>query len=214
MKMNEHVLITGASSKLGKLISKILAKKNYSLLLHYYKSEKKTINLAINLKEKFKNQNFSPIYLDLTKNHSLEFISEKIFTKTKNINGIINNASLYTYDNFNDFNKNNFDSNFNIHFRNPVNLISIVSKNLSNKKKEGFAINITDNNLNRDNHFSYNFSKTLLSIWTNKNYEKTLKITEFKPGDLFPSKDSVKTEIDFKNKFSKLIEYNYGHPRK
>ena len=128
MKMNEHVLITGASSKLGKLISKILAKKNYSLLLHYYKSEKKTINLAINLKEKFKNQNFSPIYLDLTKNHSLEFISEKIFTKTKNINGIINNASLYTYDNFNDFNKNNFDSNFNIHFRNPVNLISIVSK--------------------------------------------------------------------------------------
>ena len=103
MKMNEHVLITGASSKLGKLISKILAKKNYSLLLHYYKSEKKTINLAINLKEKFKNQNFSPIYLDLTKNHSLEFISEKIFTKTKNINGIINNASLYTYDNFNDF---------------------------------------------------------------------------------------------------------------
>ena len=59
MKMNEHVLITGASSKLGKLISKILAKKNYSLLLHYYKSEKKTINLAI----------ISLKYFDIIKNN-------------------------------------------------------------------------------------------------------------------------------------------------
>tara|TARA_B100000029_G_scaffold302219_1_gene295095 strand:- start:278 stop:922 length:645 start_codon:yes stop_codon:yes gene_type:complete len=214
MKMNEYVLVTGASSKLGNLISKILAKKNYSLLLHYYKSEEKTISLAKNLKEKFNNQNFYPLYLDLSKNHAIELISEKIFSETKTIHGIINNASLYTYDKFNNFNSNDFDSNFNIHFRNPINLISIISKNLSSKKKEGFAINITDENLNRDNHFSYNFSKTLLSIWSNKNFEKTLKITEYKPGNLFPSKNSEKTKIDFNNKFSKLIKYNYGHIRR
>ena len=81
MEINEHVLVTGASSKLGELISKILAKKNYSLLLHYYKSKKKTINQAKNLKEKFKNQNFYPLYLDLSKNHSLEFISENLEAK-------------------------------------------------------------------------------------------------------------------------------------
>ena len=85
MEINEHVLVTGASSKLGDLISKILAKKNYSLLLHYYKSKKKTINQAKNLKEKFKNQNFYPLYLDLSKNHSLEFMSEIIFSETKNL---------------------------------------------------------------------------------------------------------------------------------
>jgi short-subunit dehydrogenase len=214
MKINEHVLITGSSSKLGTLISKILAKKKFSLLLHYYKSEEKTINLAKILKEKFKNQNFYPLYLDLSKNHSLEFMSEIIFPETKNIHGIINNASLYTHDNFNDFDKDNFNSNLNIHFRNPLNLISIISDNLSNENKKGFAINITDKNLNRDNRFSYNFSKTLLSNWSNKNYEKTLKIIEFKPGDLLPSGDSEKTKTDFKHIFSKLIEYNYGHPRR
>jgi short-subunit dehydrogenase len=45
MEINEHVLVTGASSKLGELISKILAKKNYSLLLHYYKSKKKSLKI-------------------------------------------------------------------------------------------------------------------------------------------------------------------------
>ena len=214
MEINEHVLVTGASSKLGELISKILAKKNYSLLLHYYKSKKKTINQAKKLKEKFKNQNFYPLYLDLSKNHSLEFMSKIIFSETKNIIGIINNASLYTHDNFNDFDIDNFDSNFNIHFRNPLNLISIISDNLSNKNKEGFTINITDKNLNRNNRFSYNFSKTLLSNWSNKNYEKIMKITEFKPGNLLPSKNYEKLETDFQHIFNKLIEYNYGHPRK
>lgn len=211
MKINEYVLITGASSKLGKLISEVLAKNNYSLLLHYYKSINETISLAKELARRFKNQNFHTIHLDLSKHHSLDSISKALYSKTENIHGVINNASLYERDHINNFHKDNFESNLNIHFRNPVTLISIISEKLSVQNKHGFVINITDEKLNRKNRFSYNISKTLLSNWNNKNIEKDIKITEFKPGNLLPSKNPQKSEQDFKQKFSKLITYNDGH---
>ena len=68
--------------------------------------------------------------------------------------------------------------------------------------------------LNRENYFSYNVSKTLLSNWNSNNIEKTVKIIEFKPGNLMPSKNSKNIVRNFKQKFSELIEYNDGYIRR
>ena len=68
--------------------------------------------------------------------------------------------------------------------------------------------------LNRENYFSYNVSKTLLSNWNSNNIETTVKIIEFKPGNLMPSKNSKKTVQNFKQNFSELIEYNDGYIRR
>ena len=214
MKVNEYVLVTGASSKLGKLIAEILAEKNYNLLLHYYKSKNETVALAKKLGKQFKNQNFQVMHIDLSKEYSTNTFTKILYSKVKDISGIINNASRYENDQINNFDKDNFESNINIHFKNPTALISVISKKLLSQNKQGFAINITDKMLNRENYFSYNVSKTLLSNWNSNNIEKTVKIIEFKPGNLMPSKNSKKTIQNFKQNFSELIEYNDGYIRR
>ena len=45
------------------------------------------------------------------------------------------------------------NKNLNIHFRNPVTLISCLINSDANRK---FAINITDQNLSEDGYYSYN----------------------------------------------------------
>ena len=72
------------------------------------------------------------------------------------------------------FNSNFLNENLNIHFRNPVTLIScLINSNSKNK----FAINITDKNLSESGYYSYNKSKLLLSEYSknmnfyNKKYQ-------------------------------------------
>ena len=115
MKVNEYVLVTGASSKLGKLIAEILADKNYTLLLHYYKSKNETVALAKKLGKQFKNQNFQVMHIDISKEYSTNTITKILYSKVKDISGIINNASMYEKDQINNLDKDNFESNINIH---------------------------------------------------------------------------------------------------
>lgn len=200
----KFVLLTGSSSKLGRPIAEILATKKYNILLHYFKSEKETISLAKTLKYKFSEQDFCPIHIDLTKNNSRRSI-KKLIPKSKNIIGIINNASLYFEDSKDNFKFEDYKKNINIHYRNPLTLISLLIENGG----VSFAINITDNNLNKDKYFSYSMSKSMLSDYCFENSITSLKninMVEFKPKKILPSKDPFKNITKFKQEFNKLLK--------
>ena len=161
MKNKEYILITGSTGKLGKTICEIFADMGKNIILHYLNSDKK-INLITNdLKKRFPKISIIKIKIDLSNLYSANHFNKKIFNKFK-IKGLINNASIFIKDEKN-INTKFLNKNLNIHFRNPVTLISCLINSDANRK---FAINITDQNLSEDGYYSYNRSKLLLSEYS------------------------------------------------
>ena len=203
MKNIEYILITGSTGKLGKTICEVFAEMGENIILHYFDSDKKINLISEDIKKKFPKISIIKIKIDLSKLYSVSYFNKNLFNKYK-IKGLVNNASFFIKD------KHNTDTNFlnknlNIHFRNPVALIScLINSDLKNK----FAINITDKNLFEGGYHSYNRSKSLLSEYSkNMNfYDKKISIKEFKPGKVLPSKNEKSSLLKFKQEFEKLIK--------
>ena len=203
MKNKEYILITGSTGKLGKTICEIFADMGKNIILHYLNSDKK-INLITNdLKKRFPKISIIKIKIDLSNLYSANHFNKKIFNKFK-IKGLINNASIFIKDEKN-INTKFLNKNLNIHFRNPVTLISCLINSDANRK---FAINITDQNLSEDGYYSYNRSKLLLSEYSkNMSFDnEKILIKEFKPGKVLPSKNNESSLFKFKQEFEKLIK--------
>ena len=203
MKNIEHILITGSTGKLGKTICEVFAETGENIILHYFDSDKKINLISEDIKKKFPKISIIKIKIDLSKLYSVGYFNNKLFNKYK-IKGLVNNSSFFIKD------KHNTDTNFlnknlNIHFRNPVALIScLINSDLKNK----FAINITDKNLFEGGYHSYNRSKSLLSEYSkNMNFDdEKISIKEFKPGKVLPSKNEKSSLLKFKQEFEKLIK--------
>ena len=208
MPEDKFVLLTGSSSKLGIHIAELLAKKKYNILLHYFKSKEETISLSKKLESKFKKQKFLPVYIDLSKVNSKTILRNLIPLRASMI-GVINNASLYFKDTKNNFKFDDYQKNINIHFRNPLALISIIFENHKVNNSDYFAINITDDNLDIDNYYSNSKTKSMLSKYCAEalitNF-KNIRIIEFKPKKILPAKDPLKNITSFKQEFIKLLK--------
>ena len=203
MKNKEYIFITGSTGKLGKTICEVFAEMGENIILHYFDSDKKINLISEDIKKKFPKISIIKIKIDLSKLYSVSYFNKNLFNKYK-IKGIVNNASFFIKD------KHNTDTNFlnknlNIHFRNPVTLIScLINSDLKNK----FAINMTDKNLFEGGYHSYNRSKSLLSEYSkNMNFDdEKISIKEFKPGKVLPSKNEKSSLLKFKQEFEKLIK--------
>ena len=203
MKNKEYILITGSTGKLGKTICEIFADMGKNIILHYLNSDKK-INLITNdLKKRFPKISIIKIKIDLSNLYSANYFNKNIFNKFK-IKGLINNASFFIKDEKN-INTKFLSKNLNIHFRNPVTLISCLINSDANKK---FAINITDQNFSENSYYSYNRSKLLLSEYSkNMSFDnEKISIQEFRPGKVLPSKNKESSLLKFKQEFEKLIK--------
>ena len=203
MKDKEYILITGSTGKLGKTICEIFAEMGKNIILHYFNSDKKINLVADDLKKRFPKISIIKIKIDLSNLYSANHFNKKIFNKFK-IKGLVNNASFFIKDEKN-INTKFLNKNLNIHFRNPVTLISCLINSDANRK---FAINITDQNLSEDGYYSYNRSKLLLSEYSkNMSFDnEKISIQEFRPGKVLPSKNKESSLFKFKQEFEKLIK--------
>ena len=203
MKNKEYILITGSTGKLGKTICEVFAEMGNNIIMHYFNSDKK-LNLMVNdIKKRFPKISIIKIKIDLSNLYSINHFNNNIFNKFR-IRGLVNNASFFIKDE-KDINTKFLDKNLNIHFRNPVTLIScMINSDTSNK----FAVNVTDQNLSENGYYSYNRSKLMLSEYSKNmgfDNEKIL-IKEFKPGKVLPSKNEESSLLKFKQEFEKLIK--------
>ena len=208
MPKDEFVLLTGSASKLGKHIAELLAEQKYNILLHYFKSKKETDRLSKSLNNKFKKQKFFPLYIDLSKVNSKNIL-KNLMPKKTNLIGVINNASLYFEDTIDNFKFEYYQKNINIHYRNPLTLTSIIFENYKTIKSNYFIINMTDNDLDNKNYYSYSKTKSMLSEYCSEVSEinsDRIKILEFKPKKILPAKDSSKNIALFKQEFIKLLK--------
>ena len=203
MKNKEYIFITGSTGKLGKTICEIFAEMGENIILHYFNSDKKIKIVSQDIKKKFPKISIIEIKIDLSNLYSVNYFNQNLFNKYK-IKGLVNNASFFIKD-AQTIKANFLSKNLNIHFRNPVALISCL---INSDSKNKFAINITDKNLSEGGYNSYNRSKLLLSEYSqNMNFDnEKISIKEFKPGKVLPSKNDKSSILKFKQEFQKLIK--------
>ena len=203
MKNKEYIFITGSTGKLGKTICEIFAEMGENIILHYFNSDKKIKIVSQDIKKKFPKISIIEIKIDLSNLYSANYFNKNLFNKYK-IKGLVNNASFFVKD-AQSIKANFLSENLNIHFRNPVALISCL---INSDSKNKFAINITDKNLSESGYDSYNRSKLLLSEYSqNMNFDnEKISIKEFMPGKVLPSKNDKSSVLKFKQEFQKLIK--------
>lgn len=153
-----RALITGAANRIGAKIAKHLALKgNYEVIIHYSNSfddakllEKEIISKggkAQSVKADFNN---------------LNEVENVLFPLMKDVDILINNASIFENDDFENFNPQVFDESMQIHVKIPLLLMKKM------KSQNGNVINILDakTSLYQGHHLSYYLSKNALEYLT------------------------------------------------
>ena len=105
--MKKTVLVTGASSDIGRFIALEFAKNNYNAIIHYNTNKKDALKLKEEITKDY-NVDTLLIKADITKEDEvLEMINESI-KHFKKIDVLINNAAYYNDNNYLDKTKNEF----------------------------------------------------------------------------------------------------------
>lgn len=159
--MSKTALITGSAKRIGHEIAVFLAKKGYDLVITYNKSQTEAQNLAAKI-EKTYQKNCQIIQADLTNPENAEKILQNA---PKNLNLLINNASIFEKSNFLD-DEDQFEENLAIHLSSPLKLSRIFAKNaIENNISDAQIINFTDKNVTRHetSYFYYLLSKKFLN---------------------------------------------------
>ncbi len=207
MNKNRVVLVTGASKRIGRDISKHFHKKGFNVILHFNKSYKE----AENLKEELlsvREDSCTVFQADFSNRTSTDSAIKELLTTTERIDVLINNASSFYSTPIETAEEeewlNLLDTNTTI----PFFLIKALKPLL--KESEGCVINISDSEVQRGiPQFSlYAAAKAALESLTKslaKELAPHIRVNALAPGIiLWPDKNEIdeKTKKELINKTS------------
>lgn len=138
--MNKVVIVTGASRGIGKEIARELAKKGYTIIANYNKSEKQILQLKEELeKEKI----YIDIYkADISKRVEAKSLVEYVINKYKKIDILINNAGISQFKEFTQITDEDWNNIINTNLNSVFYMTQEVCKNMIHNKK-GCIINMS-----------------------------------------------------------------------
>lgn len=138
--MNKTVIVTGASKGIGREIAKELAKKGYTVIANYNKSEKQ----AIELKEELEKENIKiDIYkADVSKRNEVKKLVEYTINKYGKIDVLINNAGISQIKEFTQITDEDWNNMINTNLNSVFYMTQEACKNMIHNKK-GCIINIS-----------------------------------------------------------------------
>lgn len=199
MLAKKNVFITGAAKRIGAEISKSLSTLDCNVVIHYNKSSASAKKLC---REINKNKKVAIcVKADLCIKDELEkafYIAKKEFGY---IDCLVNNASIFEYDNLKTIKSKKWDKHISANLNGPMILSKLFYENLP-KNKNGDIINIIDQRvLNLTPHFlSYTISKSALWTLTRTlalELAPKIKVNAIGPGPVIKSK--FQTEKEFLN---------------
>lgn len=134
------VLITGGAGEIGENIVKAFAKKEYTVLLNYNKSEQK----AKQIQKEITELGFSiEIYkADITKKQEVDNMIEEIINKHKKIDILINNAGISQFKLFTEITEEEWDNMINTNLKSIYLVTQPVAKSMI-KNHNGAIINMS-----------------------------------------------------------------------
>ena len=138
--MNKVVIVTGASRGIGKEIAKELAKKEYTVIANYNKSEKQ----AKELKEELEKENIKiDIFkADVSKRNEAQELVEYTIKKYGKIDVLINNAGISQIKEFTQITDEDWNKMINTNLNSVFYMTQEACKNMIHNKK-GCIINIS-----------------------------------------------------------------------
>lgn len=208
--MHKVVLITGASSGIGKAIAEFLASKDY---LVYGTSR--------NPKEEVLNK-VHFLQLDVTDNESIKKAVNQVLEQEKRIDYLINNAGKGIGGALEEIPESELKSIFETNYFGPLNLIKAVLPEMR-KNRSGMIINITSiaGFMGLPFRSAYSATKGALGITTEslrmELKEFNIKLTNVAPGDFATNIASgryhapVAKESDYATTYSKSLEMMNAH---
>jgi NAD(P)-dependent dehydrogenase (short-subunit alcohol dehydrogenase family) len=174
------IIITGATKRLGLLFAKKSLCMGYSVIIHHHSAISED---SLSLKEQYPDD-IVFIHLDLAINP--EVLISKALDETKEIIGLVNNASIFTQGNL--CNPSDFMEKFSINTLAPLKCSSAFFKYI----KKGWIINITDANIKHPNNTfqNYRISKLFLEEITRQQavtFSPNVRVNAIAPGAMLPA---------------------------
>lgn len=201
---NRTALVTGGSTRIGRLIVESLADKGCNVLIHYHNSAKEAKQLCFLIQKQY-GVSCKSYKLDFSSGNEQEIISfwEDITKENSQIDILINSASLFERCNLKKLNFPLFKKLYNINFIYPAFLSSLFAKYFEEKKldHQGQIINILDCNIATDRpaFSAYLLAKKNLEDFTKMaalDFAPTIKINAIAPGLMKPKQSDKKLMLD------------------
>ena len=138
--MKKIIIVTGASIGIGKEIAKELAKKEYTVIANYNKSEKQ----ALELKEELEKENveIDIFKADVSKRNEAQELVEYTINKYGKIDVLINNAGISQIKEFTQLTDEDWNNMINTNLNSVFYMTQEACKNMIHNKK-GCIINIS-----------------------------------------------------------------------
>ena len=195
---NKNLLITGASTRIGKQIALHFSKKGWNIVIHYFKSSSEAKKLKSIIEKNFVKAVL--IKADLKNKKEVEKIIPTATKKLGKIDCLINNAALFEKDDILNFTNKSWNDHLNINLLAPAILIKYFAKQAS-KKKSSNIINIIDQRVFKltSIFMSYTLSKSALYTLTKTMAMRlgpNIKVNGIAPGPTIKSKRQSTKHFD------------------
>jgi NAD(P)-dependent dehydrogenase (short-subunit alcohol dehydrogenase family) len=197
------VLVTGGAARIGASIVKKFAEKGWHCIIHYRDSDIEAAKLQKLL------PSAEIIQCDLRNGNEAIDMVRKISSKCNDWRVLVNNASVFPYDNAAQIDPEITDEVMKVNAQTPVRLAQTF---LATARSNGgrVVIHITDQKIENTNpdFFSYTMSKHALSS-TAKMFTQALedprdRVYNVAPGAILPSHDQTPDEIEVSHRLNPL----------
>ena len=184
--MDGAVIVTGGSRRIGKKISQLLSSAGFPVIIHYNSSSSEAEELASELRSR--GGMAETLMCDLSSASDLEDMIERadaIFNV--GIAGLVNNASMYSYDDVDSIDHRSFSSHMSVNAYAPLTLSTQM-----HKRGRGWVVNILDFKVESPNSdfLSYTISKFALASVTDilaRELAPVLRVNAVAPGHTLTS---------------------------
>ena len=184
--MDGAVIVTGGSRRIGKKISQLLSSAGFPVIIHYNSSSREAEELASELRSR--GGMAETLMCDLSSTSDLEDMIERadaIFNV--GIAGLVNNASMYSYDDVDSIDHRSFSSHMSVNAYAPLTLSTQM-----HKRGRGWVVNILDFKVESPNSdfLSYTISKFALASVTDilaRELAPVLRVNAVAPGHTLTS---------------------------
>lgn len=214
--MNKVVLVTGASSGIGKASVIEYAKNKYNVVITYYQNKTSAIEIEEYIKNRYQVETIV-VKLDIQNEESMKECVEKVINKFGRIDILVNNVGIAIDTTYEDKPKENFMKILEINTVGTFLMCKYVSPYML-KQKKGSIINVSSTNgidTNYIESLDYDASKAaIISLSKNlsKQYAPYIRVNTICPGWVDTPMNKELDE-DFKqNEIDKILLKRFASP--
>lgn len=202
--MSKTVLVTGGAARVGAEIARGLSRDGWTVIIHYFRSETKAIDLVAEL-----NSEGGQAYR-VQGNLSVPQDCDTLISRASDIVGqpllaLINNASTFKDDSADNFSRGSYDFHMEANLRAPL---ILAQKFVEQASSDASIINIIDHRVLKPNplFFTYSLSKAALH-WATKtmaqSYAPKVRVNAIGPGPVL--KNTQQTPEEFAKEASETL---------